>query len=199
MLPSKPSSRKIVPFWAFDGTSHESYLHETVEATFVDDSAIALVASSPKALVKAITTLLETLTSTYTKFALKINFQKGKTEGMLRLRGKNSSATLESLKKNGIVGFDLPEPYSDHRLNTVEKYKHLGSFISLTEPLMFDAQHRASAALTAFVPLANRIFGSRHMGVLLKLHFMQALVLTVVDYPGPAGQKDQSCIHEGSA
>ena len=43
---------------------------------------------------------------------------------------------------------------------------------------MFDAQHRCSSAVAAYVPLAHRIFGADCIGNWLKLHFMHSLILS---------------------
>jgi hypothetical protein len=47
---------------------------------------------------------------------------------------------------------------------------------------MYDARHRCSAALTAYVPIATRIFRSHFIGPWLKLHFMSSLVLSRLLY-----------------
>ena len=60
----------------------------------------------------------------------------------------------------------------------VDKYIHLGSFATITGNLMFDAQHRCSAALSAYVPLSMRVFGSTVMSTWLKLHFLRSLILS---------------------
>ena len=86
------------PFWAFDSAAHSFTESEVIEATFVDDSSIALVSSSPRALLTAVTVLLDVITATFARFALRINFSKGKTESLLKLRGKNSSACLDTLR-----------------------------------------------------------------------------------------------------
>lgn len=96
---------------------------------------------------------------------------------MIRLRGRNSNCILEFLKKDGIIDFDLPEPYALQRLLIVDKNKHLGSVVTLSDCLVLDAQHRASAVLSAYAPISSRIFGCPHLGVWLKLHFMRALIL----------------------
>ena len=140
---------KHAPFWCFDEHLHAYDEQETIEATFVDDTAIALVASSPKTMIKSVNTLLRVIISTYTRFGFTINFKKGKSEGIMRLRGKGSVAAVESLRKDGTLGFDLPIPYNAQRLLIVDGYKHFGSYVSANECLMYDAQHRASSALSA--------------------------------------------------
>lgn len=81
-------------------------------------------------------------------------------------------------RKDGVIGFDLPHPYSEQRLSVVDRYNHLGSFVSTNECLTYDAQHRCSSAVSAYVPIAMRIFGSSHIHKGLKIHFMSSLILS---------------------
>ena len=148
----------------------------------MDDSAIALIASTPRALLCAITVLMRVLTNSFSKYALKINFAKGKTEALMKLRGRNAVKTLDSLRHEGKISIPLPKPYESDRLRIVEHYKHLGSHLSVDGSLMFDAQHRCSSALAAYVPLAHRIFGSGCIGAWLKMHFMSSPVLSRLLY-----------------
>ena len=75
------------PFWSDVPSSQRTDEHEVVEATFVDDEALVLVASSPKSLDKAINCLLEAVTEVFERFLLKMNWAKGKSEALLRYRG----------------------------------------------------------------------------------------------------------------
>ena len=170
------------PFWNPSACPGDLIDHEVGEATFVDDTAIALVASSPKVLMKYIETLLVILIEEYSRVGLLINFGKGKTEALLRLRGKNATKYLDSLRHEGSLSFELPKPYENHRLRIVESYKHLGSYLSISDSLMHDAQHRCSAALSAYVPIAQKIFASPYIGHWLKIHFMGSLVLSRLLY-----------------
>ena len=170
------------PFWCFDEAKHASSSREVVEATFVDDTSIALVASSPSALVTAIRALMRILVTAHSHFALRINFNRGKTEGIMRLRGHKAVATLDSLRSGNDIAVELPPPYEAQKLLIVSKYKHLGSYVTANGSPHFDAQHRCSAALSADVPLATRIFGSPEICLWLKFHFMHALILTRLMY-----------------
>ena len=135
------------------------------------------MSSSPRALLTAVTVLLDVITATFARFALRINLSNGKTESLLKLRGKNSSACLDTLRCDGGLSFAIAPPYDDQRLSVVEKYKYLGSVITISESVVFDAQHRACAALSAYVPSTSKIFGSREVSQWLKLHFTVSLIL----------------------
>jgi hypothetical protein len=114
----------------------------------------------------------------FSKFALKIDFSKGKSECLLKLRGKGAAKARDRISgKQGMV-FALPAPYSHECLRVVEHYKHLGSIVCLSESLVYDAQHRCSSAMTSYAPISGRVFGSRCIPTHLKLHLMKSLVLS---------------------
>ena len=60
----------------------------------------------------------------------------------------------------------------------MERYKHLGTFVTTTGGQVHDAQHRATSAVTAYCPLASKVFGSKYVGEWLKIHFMTSLVVS---------------------
>ena len=60
----------------------------------------------------------------------------------------------------------------------MERYKHLGTFVTTTGGQVHDAQHRATSAVTAYCPLASKVFGSKYVGEWLKIHFMTSLVMS---------------------
>ena len=165
------------PFWADEYADSPGAPHEVVEASFVDDTAMALIASSPKALDDAIAALLDIDTEFFHRFALNINFAKGKTEALLRYRGKHATARLDARRTSDGLRIPLPSRCGSQALHVVERYKHLGTFVTTTRCQVYDAQHRATSALTAYCPLAQKIFGSKVVGRWLKLHFMSSLVL----------------------
>ena len=63
------SCSSSAPFWAAsDPSDGADFSRDVVEVSFVDDAAFALLASTPKALLKAIRVLLDTLTRVFTQF-----------------------------------------------------------------------------------------------------------------------------------
>ena len=156
--------------------------HTVIEVTFVDDTCVVIMWNSPSILVKAMNDLMGIIIDVFPKFHLTISFAKGKTECLLRLRGRKACEVKESLRIEGALAFQLPPPYSGERLRIVEHYKHLGSTVCLTESLVFDAQHRASSAMTSYVSLAGRVFGSRCIPSRIKLYLMTSLILSRLLY-----------------
>ena len=72
----------------------------------------------------------------------------------------------------------LPERCGQQVLHVIDHYKHLGGQVAINASLFHDAKHKASAAMSAYCPLAIRIFGSRILSVWCKLHYLSSLILS---------------------
>ena len=75
---------------------------------YVDDEALIIIAKTAALLDKSIDIMLSTLVDTFSKFSLKINWAPGKTEMMLKYRGKHAAAALERRRVNGAISVALP-------------------------------------------------------------------------------------------
>ena len=174
---------ELSPFWAASGPSDDAdFLRDVVEVSFVDDAAFALLASTPKALLKAIRMLLDTLIRVFTQFGLVLNFEKGKTECIVVLRGKHSSRVAEAIRGKAGFEFSLPAPYEKQTLRAVQQYKHLGTHATCTGTYVVDAAHRASVSMQAYTPLAGKVFSSPHIPARLKVILMMYLILSRLLY-----------------
>ena len=139
-----------------DASSSDSSDAEVLDAIFIDNTIILLVASSPQKLKIAITALLAILLSTFSKFKLSINWGQNETEAFLMLRGKHASDVRESFRQPD-GNFAIPVPGTDELLRIVPSYKHLGSVTLALRGNVAYAAARASTALSAYCPLATRI------------------------------------------
>ena len=170
------------PFWFFDPETDPYEARNVVEVTFVDDTCIVIICNSATLLVSSVHELLSIIIDVFTRFSLRINFSKGKTECLLQLRGRRSTEVRESLRRNGALQFALPAPYENDVLRVVDHYKHLGSVVCLSESLIYDAQHRCSAALCSYTAMSGRVFGSICIPTRLKIHLLISLVLSRLLY-----------------
>ena len=170
-----------MPFWNAKPSSATSSEH-LIDVTFVDDEAAILLARTPAQLDRSIDIMLFTYASVFAKFMLVINWAPGKSEGMLRYRGNGSRQHLDNRRLDGKIKVPLPKPFEHILLNIVAKYKHLGSIVAMDSNDTYDAKLRSSSAMSAYCPLAAKVFGSCRINLWLKLLFMHALVLTRLLY-----------------
>ena len=83
------------PFWHPDLTGSDHVDDNVIDAAFVDDEAVVLIARTPRLLQRAIKILLDVLPETFRRCKLEINWAPGKTEGLLVLRGKHATEVRE--------------------------------------------------------------------------------------------------------
>ena len=155
-----------------------------IDVTFVGDEVIILMASSTKLLCVAISKLMKLITITFANLDFKIFWDKGKTEYSVALRGKGAGDAMAKWHHDDGAWY-TPIP-SEHgpggKLFIVSSYKHLGTIVATDESDVLDAKNKASSGMSAYTPIAVKIFGSREIHLCLKLVFLQALVLARLLY-----------------
>ena len=145
-------------FWSAADADPASDQH-IVDVTFVDDEAIILIASSPAALDLAMWTMLDILLVTFRLAHLELNWSPGKSECILKYRGKRAVQAREQWRRaDGTLAIPVR---GDILLRIVQDYKHLGSFVSAigngASPR--NISHRTSSAMAAYAPLSAKVFG----------------------------------------
>jgi len=63
-------------------------------------------------------------------------------------------------------------------LHVVTAYKHLGGIVNIREDPFQECVHRASSAMSAYAPIAVKVFGSNRINISQRLSFMSSLVLS---------------------
>ena len=185
------SGSASMPFWAESSAAFSAdQLHKAsaderanidcdapvVEATYVDDEALYLSSSSPKVLAYAVNTLLELLVAAFKRYAFVINWKRGKTEIMLKMRGKNAKRVYTD-----IVGLHegkqvLVLPDGSGFVHVVQQYKHVGTVADVDCSLMPEVIARVSAAMNCYAPLAVKVFGSKEITNEVKLQLADSLI-----------------------
>eukprot|EP00973_Karenia_brevis_P033925 4681933-Karenia_brevis.AAC.1 len=68
-----------------------------------------LATDCPRKLNAAVAVLLDALVEVFDESGFKINWAKGKTEAMVKYRGRHSAEATECLKRpDGSIGYELP-------------------------------------------------------------------------------------------
>ena len=182
----KVRRRNESPFWASLGvetewTGERCADSETFEVTYVDDEAAYIAATSVRTLMQAIPLLMKHLCAIFAYFGFKINWNPGKTECFLVLRGKGSAAKYREIAANNsqIIfssSSDVPA------LRVVQVYKHLGSILEKSGAAAPDVPHRVTSAMSAYVPLALKVFGAARIARSVRLHLFFSLVVSRLIY-----------------
>ena len=173
------SRSDALPFWASSArvcATNAQGAEAVVEATFVDDEALFISATSPKKLDQAISSVLSDLCEVFGANGFVIHWKPGKTDCLLKHRGTDATRLLKDKCCGEVVRFPLPAIASSPFLHVTTAYKHLGSIISMDGSLVPDANHRASLALNAFAPLAMKLFGCSRISVAIRMEFFETLI-----------------------
>ena len=165
------------PFWSAALHAAPEGADEFLDVTFVDDEALVLLAPSPRALDAVMDIALAALAATFQRYMLAINWSRGKSEALLKYRGRHAVACWEARRQPcGKILIPLPVQAGHDFLIVVDRYKHLGGIVATSGSEVHEARARASSALAAYAPLASRIFGAACIAHGLKVLFASALV-----------------------
>ena len=153
---------------------------DVVDATFVDDECIAIVGTTPRVLERAIDVLLDTVTTIFRMLHLNINFGSNKTEAILLYRGKLATQCREKWRQaDGTLAIPLDKyGHGGEVLRIVRAYKHLGTYIDALGVTHGNVIERSKLALSAYAPIALKVFGSPHIATSYKLCFLHSLVMS---------------------
>jgi hypothetical protein len=168
-----------VPFWSPTDSTACHTADPLVEVTFVDDEAIGIIASTPAALDKAIDVIVDALRTAFAAFNLNINWKQGKSEAMLRYRGRHAAKRLDARRAPRGLGINIDD---GNFLHLVGEYKHLGGFIAMNGSIAAEVTHRVSSAMSSYGPLAGKLFGASAVPTALKMAFLRSLVLSRLLY-----------------
>ena len=87
-------------FWAQEGTDMSSP-HSAIDAAFVDDECLVILAPTSHQLDFSIDKLMASVVRVFKVLSLDINWKPGKSECMLRYRGKRAAAKYDKRRIDG--------------------------------------------------------------------------------------------------
>ena len=86
----------------------------------------------------------------------------------MKYRGKGAADALRRRCAGGAPFVAFPANASASHLCAVNIYKHLGFYVSINSSLGADASHRGSLAMSAYAPVAVRVFGARCVSTIVE-------------------------------
>ena len=150
------------------------------EATYVDDEMLAVAAYTPKGLDRRIALLLHSVLLSFSELALRLNFDRGKSEALLRYRGRGASAAVDRRRTPTGLVVKLPPAAEKENLYIVAAYKHVGTYVAANGSVYKDSCHRATQAAAAYAPLARKIFSSPQVTLRTRAQLAKSLVLSTL-------------------
>jgi hypothetical protein len=150
------------------------------EVTYVDDEALAVVATTAKRLRVTMQKVVAAYSRVFRSFGLEINWKKGKSELMWVLRGKRASEQLDMCRSPG--GLLLNAEGLESGIHVVASYAHLGGILSNSGSMVPEARARRSSMMASFGPLAVRIFGQQGFSMEMRLDMASSLLWSKLLY-----------------
>lgn len=152
------------------------------EVTFVDDIAYALHSSSPGDVINSLQIVSSCLHDAAASRGLKINYQAGKTEALLKLAGTGSTAAKHKIWHEHNGRLPIVTEYGTQTLQLVHSYKHLGSFMQDHAVVLKDIRYRVAQARKAFGQLSRQFYCKRNVHDATKSAVFAALVMSRHSY-----------------
>ena len=154
-----------------------------VDVSWMDDLALLLSASSPGELVASVKTSASVLVDECIKALLWPNLDRGKTEALVSLVGKDSRKLRTELFCGQEPSIALSSTlWPEARLRLVPRYKHLGGILHWSGSLLPEVKTRCAQAWQAFRKHRRLVFGSPMVTHREKALLFQSLVLSSLLY-----------------
>ena len=148
------------------------------EISFVDDIAYAMHSDDANEVVLHLQVISSSLHDAAAARGLKINYQAGKTEAVLKLAGTGSRAVKHRVWHECGGRLPVVTEHGTQMLQIVHSYKHLGSFMQDHAVVQKDMRHRISQARKAFGQLGRQFHGKKSVNDHTKASVFAALVMS---------------------
>ena len=172
---------------SWDGErSYEALPGDTVTCSafnivWADDIAVLLQNPDANTLLEQAKYVMARYVERFAAHGLLLNFDKGKSECVINLRGPGSRSLSRTL-------FQVDNPqlilevdgYGDVPLRIVRPYKHLGNVLHASGHCMTEMRIRVGAANTAFNAHRKSIYQSTRLSLSRRVQVFQACVLSVL-------------------
>ena len=114
---------------------------------------------------------------------------------MVTFRGRQAQKIINQRVVNGALAYVVQRgDGTTVHLNVVLRYKHLGLSTAFSELDTVDTRKKASSALSAYVPLALRIFGSGRIYTGTKLALLNSLISSRLFFNGQLSPPKKSTL-----
>eukprot|EP00434_Breviolum_minutum_P033050 symbB.v1.2.029238.t1/scaffold3175.1/size97379/5 len=154
-----------------------------VQLTWADDLAVLQKQPSAKELVDRTSLAMGVLCDICWKHGLEPNFNPGKTEGMLHLRGAHSKKVKKEIFDQEVPELRIPSTLRQEvRLRIVAKYRHLGYIVTTGHKVHAEIVARIGQMRTAFTKFKKIVYGNRSIPKTKRVRILGTHVLSILRY-----------------
>ena len=148
---------------------------------WADDIALAIAHPDPSCLVANLQHVAKHVFESLAAAGMAPNFKAGKTEAVLDLRGKGAHNQLRVLLRDGMV-LDLHSNILTNPLRVVDKYKHLGTWLTTGAKLVYELRSKFAIAHATLTKYRVAIFGNPALPLLKKIQLFRSLILSAITF-----------------
>ena len=156
---------------------------EVLDLTWADDLVILQANRDPRDLVRRTSLVGGLLSDLCSRRGLKLNYKSGKTECLLRLKGKGSKQMRIVLFKTETPTLRLPSTLCDDlQVRIVAAYKHLGTQVTLASSQLHEIKVRTGQARAIFNKHRRTVFQNPAVALKTRVRLFHVLVLSILNY-----------------
>ena len=160
-----------------------SQMIDVLDLTWADDLVILQANRDPRELVRRTTLVGGLLSDLCSRRGLQLNYKSGKTECLLRLKGKGSKQLRIELFADEFPLLRLPSTLcEDLKVRIVANYKHLGTQISLASSQLHEIKVRTGQARAVFNKHRKTVFQNPAVALPTRVRLLHVLVLSILNY-----------------
>ena len=154
-----------------------------VDITWADDLVILQAHEDCRELLRRTSLAGGLLSDLCTRRGLQLNYKAGKTECLLRLKGKGTRALRLEIFDCETPRLRLPSTFHEELfVRLVANYKHLGSQLTLASSQMHEIRVRTGQAKAVYNKHRKGVFQTPRIALAVRVKLLNVLVLSIVNY-----------------
>ena len=144
---------------------------------YVDDDVFPFVHKDPEQIVDQLARAIPIVVDIFASHALVLNFKPGKSEVLLAIRGKGSTAVRRrTLLAHPPAILAVTRALGNINVRVVHMYKHLGGIVVASGNLVPEVSSRCKSAMAAFQPIVRKIFAAPWLPTEVRMSLASSLV-----------------------
>ena len=149
---------------------------------WADDLAFMLWGETPGSIIEALQMLTSEVITRFQKRGLQFNFEAGKTEIVLHLRGRNSTRLRRSLFSTNQPHLEVQTDDSTTAIRLVREYVHLGGILHGKGSMRPELRHRLAVANDAFQQHRHAVYQQTQLSLIYRTRIFEACVMSTAFY-----------------
>ena len=163
-----------------DAPDHAARHVPVHDVSYMDDETIFITAATSRELVPRGQTALSVIQSVFSKWRLKLNFSKGKSDSVLAFAGLGSRTQRQKWKTAHTEGIPFDTSDGVSKVLAVHTHKNLGRMYSASGSLRPETKHRAGQVWQSLSKAEIQFYRSGQTSPKKRMAVLRVLILSRV-------------------